>query len=123
MFKSVTAAGLVVAASLMVSAPAQAEPETRILRIPIGLCDDFKRSLIKWAAITRGHAAYAVPRVRLGSGFNCNNLGPSVPTAFSFGFDTQPPADELALEECNKTVPDGFRSCSVVGRAFPISKR
>ncbi|MEX0309999.1 MAG: hypothetical protein AB3N17_07090 [Tateyamaria sp.] len=123
MSKKAYFAASIVAAAIAASAPVWAEqPETRVLRIPAGLCEDFKASLIKWASRTRGHAAYAVPVVPRGSNYTCDNPGPVIPAAFSFNYDSQPPADRRARTDCNVTKPEGYRNCVVIGRAAPASK-
>ena len=124
MFNKSLSFGMAAVALVSFSAPAfAADPETRVLRIPAGLCEGFKQELIRWAATTGGHAAYAVPVQPRGANYSCDNPGPSVPAAYSFNYGTQPPANKRAVDDCNVTRPDGFRNCVVVGKAFPQSSR
>ena len=124
MTKKILAVALATAVTFSISAPVHAaDPETRILKIPAGLCPAFKDALVEWASTTTGHAAYSVPRAPRGVSFDCDDPAAAVPTAYSFGYDRQPPANARANEECEVTRPDGYRSCVVVGKAFPISNR
>lgn len=93
--------------------------QSRVLRIPAGLCTSFKSSLSDWAATVSKNGAFAVPVMPASMGNpGCDADLPMVPVGTARGFDTQGAADAAALETCNAARPEGYRPCVVVGRSY-----
>lgn len=97
---------------------AKAQDVQRVLSLTPYVCEAQKAYFIDWAGSTQGHASFAVPRIPARSDYSCDNPATGVPARYSFEYDSVRGADARALEDCNAVVPEGFRSCVIVARAY-----